>query len=67
MTNVYKAPRIHCSGCVATVTGALRKLPGVERVEASDETKEVRVDFDPSRVTDAQIRAAMAAAGFPAA
>jgi copper chaperone CopZ len=63
---VLRAPKIHCGGCVAAVTDALRSLPGVTRAEADAVSKEVRVEYDPARVNEADIRAAMASAGFPA-
>lgn len=66
MQATLKVPRIHCNGCVNTVTAAVKKLPGVTAVEASDVTKEVRIDFDPAQVDEAKIRSAMAAVGYPA-
>jgi copper chaperone len=67
MQATLKVPRIHCSGCVNTVTTAVRKLPGVTGVQASDATKEVRIDFDPAAVDEAKIRSALASVGYPAA
>jgi copper chaperone CopZ len=62
-----KVPRIHCSGCVNTVTRALQRLPGVQQVEASDVSKQVTVQFDPARVDEATIRSTLAGVGYPAA
>ncbi len=59
------APDISCGHCVATVTGTLTDLAGVERVDASAETKEIRVSFDSSAVSLDDIRAALAGAGYP--
>jgi copper chaperone len=67
MQATLKIPRIHCSGCVNTVTTAVKKLPGVTSVEASDATKEVTIEFDPARVDEARIRSTLAAVGYPAA
>lgn len=67
MQATLKIPKIHCSGCVNTVTAAVKKLPGVTSVQASDSTKEVRIDFDPSTVDEAKIRSALASVGYPAA
>jgi copper chaperone len=61
------APDISCGHCVATVKGAVGALAGVQTVEASEATKQVVVDFDPSRVTLAQIEAALDDAGYPVA
>ncbi|HXF82900.1 MAG TPA: heavy-metal-associated domain-containing protein [bacterium] len=60
-------PKIHCNGCVSTVTRALQKLPGVQTVEASEVTKQVRVAFDPSQVDETKIRRTLDLIGYPAA
>jgi copper chaperone CopZ len=62
-----KVPRIHCSGCVHTVTTAVGKLPGVTTVGASEVTKEVKVEFDPALVTEQKIRLQLGQVGYPAA
>ncbi len=67
MQVTLKVPRIHCSGCVRTVTQALGKLPGVRTVEASETTKEVRLEFDPAQVSEEKIRSTLALIGYPAA
>lgn len=61
------APDISCGHCVATVKGAIGALPGVASVEADESTKRVEIDFDPGRVSLAQIEAALDEAGYPAA
>ena len=67
MQTVLKVPKIHCDGCVSTVTRAVQKLPGVESVQASDTTKEVNVRFDPAQVSEDAIREALRQVGYPAA
>lgn len=67
MQATLKVPKIHCGGCVSTVTTAVKKLPGVTNVEASDFTKEVKIEFDPGTVDEAKIRSALASVGYPAA
>ena len=59
------APDISCGHCVATVKGAVGALDGVEAVDASSDTKQVRVAFDPSRVSLPRIAAALDEAGYP--
>ena len=61
------APDISCGHCVATVRGAVGALGGVQRVEADADTKQVEVEFDPSRVSLPQIEAALDEAGYPVA
>jgi copper ion binding protein len=56
---------ISCGHCVATVTEALTALDGVQRVEASAETKQVAVSFDPGQVSVIQIESALDEAGYP--
>lgn len=67
MQATLKVPRIHCDGCVNTVTNAVRKLPGVQHVDASEVTKEVRVEFDAAQVTVDKIKGTLAQVGYPAA
>jgi copper chaperone CopZ len=67
MQVTLKVPRIHCSGCVHTVTTAVGKLPGVMTVGASEVTKEVKVEFDPALVTEQKIRLQLGQVGYPAA
>ncbi|MDQ7843034.1 MAG: heavy-metal-associated domain-containing protein [Armatimonadota bacterium] len=67
MQTTLTVPKIHCSGCVQTVTQAVQKLPGVQRVQASHTTRQVTVEFDPARVDEAKIRSALAAVGYPPA
>ena len=59
------APDISCGHCVATVKEAVGALPGVVRVEADPSSKRVDIDFDPGRVSQAQIEAALDEAGYP--
>ncbi|MDR7481177.1 MAG: heavy-metal-associated domain-containing protein [Armatimonadota bacterium] len=66
-SKTFDVPQIHCDGCVQTVTSAVRKLPGIAKVEASAVTKRVLVEFDPQAVDEARIREALKTAGYPAA
>lgn len=59
------APDISCGHCVATVKDAVGALAGVASVEANADTKRVDIDFDPGRVSLAQIEAALDEAGYP--
>ncbi len=59
------APDISCGHCVATINQAVGALDGVRRVEANEQTKQVRVEYDPSRVSLAQIEATMDEEGYP--
>jgi copper ion binding protein len=59
------APDISCGHCVATVQDAVGTLPGVGSVKADESTKRIEIDFDPGRVSLAQIEAALDDAGYP--
>ena len=59
------APDISCGHCVATVKEAVGNLPGVASVEADADSKRVEIDFDPGRVSQVQIEAALDEAGYP--
>ena len=61
----FVAPDISCGHCVATVEKALGPLEGVERVEASADTKHVVVDFDPTRISVDRLEAVLDDAGYP--
>jgi len=67
MRATLTVPKIHCSGCVNTVTNAVQRLPGVQKVQASDVSKQVTIEFDPAKVDETKIRSALAAVGYPAA
>ena len=67
MQATLTVPRIHCGGCVSTVERTVQKLRGVTSVQASEVTKEVKVDYDPARVDEQKIRGALALVGYPAA
>ena len=61
------APDISCGHCVATVKEAVGTLQGVASVEADADTKRIEIDFDPGRVSLAQIESALDEAGYPVA
>ena len=55
-----------CQGCVNTVTGALKALPGVQSVEVSLENEQAVVSGISTQVTPAAIVAAIEKAGYEA-
>jgi copper chaperone len=62
---VLTAPDISCGHCVATVKEAVGALEGVQSVDASTETKQIRVIFNPSQVSQVSIELALDEAGYP--
>jgi len=60
-----RTPDMSCGHCVATIEEELGALPGVASVTADLPTKRVEIDFDPSRVTLAEIEETLAEADYP--
>ena len=56
--------KIHCAGCEERIRNALRRLSGIQDVQASAETQHVVVSFDPARVTPDQVRAKLEWIGY---
>ena len=66
MTEVtLSVPSISCMHCVHTIQTEVGALPGIKSVEASADTKEVKVAFD-APLTQAQIVATLAEINYPA-
>ena len=61
------APDISCGHCVATINKAVGAIDGVRRVEASEQTKQVQIEFDPGKVSLARIEAVLDEEGYPVA
>ena len=64
MTLQLKVPKIVCSGCVDTVTKAVKSVDATANVEADTKTKMVSIETQQS---EAKIKEAIANAGYPAA
>jgi copper chaperone len=56
MSVTYNVPNISCGHCVHTIQMELMELIGVSKVQASEATKQVTVEFDPP-ATEEQIEA----------
>ncbi|MGD9711407.1 MAG: heavy-metal-associated domain-containing protein [Thermomicrobiales bacterium] len=59
-------PGINCGHCESTIREEVGALPGVSRVEPSNQTKTVVIDFEPAHVSLDTIRSTLAEAGYPA-
>jgi periplasmic mercuric ion binding protein len=64
-TVTLSVPGMYCEVCPATVSKALKKVNGVEKVAASFETKEAVVTFDDAKTSVDALRKATANAGYP--
>jgi len=65
-TGRFAVEGMHCNGCVRSVTGAVSRLPGVEKVDVSLDDKRATVAYDATAVQPEQIVKAIEAAGFEA-
>jgi copper chaperone len=66
-TETLNTPAISCMHCVGAIKRAVGKLEGVSSVEGDPSTKDVKVAFDPLKVTLEQIKLVMAEEGYPVA
>lgn len=63
-TITYNVPNISCGHCVHTIQMELGDLIGVSKVQASQTTRQVTVDFDPP-ATEEQIEATLTEINYP--
>jgi copper chaperone CopZ len=56
--------KMHCAGCEQRVGNALRRLVGVQNVEANAQTQEVVVTIDPAQVSPEQVQAKLVQIGY---
>lgn len=55
---------MHCPSCVMAVELSMKDLDGVDDAKASLDTNSVTVEYDPDKVTDADLVGAVKEAGF---
>ncbi len=55
---------MHCDGCVNAITNALNELEGVEQAKVSLEYEQAKVKFETSKVTTADLQAAIESKGY---
>lgn len=64
-TLTVKAPGISCGHCVRTIENEVCELPGVQKVQASEQSKLVTITYNQPASEDA-IKDLMAEIGYPA-
>lgn len=64
--STFKVEGMTCGGCEAGVKAKVKKLAGVESVEASYKEGTARVVYDPAKITPQQIIAAIEQLGYKA-
>lgn len=57
---------MHCAGCALNVEQVLKRLPGVKSVEASYEKGQAVVEYDSTKVSAEQLKAAVDSIGYRA-
>ncbi len=63
-TATLLVPKIHCSGCVENIVGALEQLPGVDKIWGDAEARTITVVYQPGVADLARIKGAVAERGF---
>jgi copper chaperone len=66
-TVTIKVQGMSCGGCVASVTRALKTVPGVQDASVTLDPAEAKVAYDPARTAVPEIRAAIENAGYDVA
>ena len=56
--------KIHCEGCEQRIDRALRRLAGVQDVEASAQSQRVIVEMDLEQVSPGQVRERLEMLGY---
>ena len=65
--HIFRVTDMHCTACVMRLEGLEDDLPGVKRVRASYQKQQVEVEYDETRLTAAQIAAAIQRLGYTVA
>jgi copper chaperone CopZ len=63
---VFRVTDMHCSSCVMHVESIEDDLPGIRRVKASYQKARMEVEYDETKVSEAQIIAAVKEKGYEA-
>ncbi len=62
----YSIPDMHCSNCSMKLESIEDELAGIREINASYHKQQMTVEFDESRVNEAQILAAVKKKGYTA-
>lgn len=64
---ILSVPEVHCEHCVSSIEGAVKALDGVQDVIVDLGSKDVRVEFDESRLEKQDIATVIEAVGYEVA
>ncbi len=56
--------QIRCAGCEQRIRNALRRLPGIHKVEASAQAQRVSLTLDPAQVSPEQVQQKLKQLGY---
>lgn len=63
---IFRVTDMHCTNCAMKIEEMEDDLPGVRQVSASYQKMQVTVEYDESRVSEAQILEAIKGKGYTA-
>ena len=64
MKQIFRILDMHCTACVMRLESIEDELPGIQHIRASYQKQQLEVEYDPARVTEAHIRAAVEKKGY---
>jgi P-type Cu+ transporter len=64
LKKTYKISDMHCPNCAMVLESIEDKLPGIQEISASYKKAEMVIEFDETKVTEAQIIAAVEKKGY---
>ncbi len=67
LKQIFRVTDMHCTACVMRLEGLEDDLPGVKRVRASYQKQQMEVEYDETRLSAAQIVAAIQQLGYTVA
>jgi len=56
--------KLHCAGCEQRISRALRRVPGIQKVQTSISRQLIAVTFEPAQVGPEQIQAKLGEIGY---
>lgn len=62
--NVSGEQKIHCVSCEERIAQALKRIPGIQSVQASAKEQSISVFIDPSRVTAETVQRKLGDIGY---
>jgi copper chaperone CopZ len=65
-TQCFKISGMHCTSCAMNIDGELEDTPGVKSANTNYAKSQTNVKYDPDKVTDKDLSAAIRRAGYEA-